>query len=1492
MSKNKKLTPYSSLKGGHRAVPIILIALAAFIGLCFITKDIGAFGYAISSVFLGLFSYGAYLIPLLLVLHAIFYASDINDRRVISRIVFSLVAITAIAALAYTFTYWKSGFTFDAAAFYRDGKASIGGGFIGSIIGFCLVKVFGRVGLVIIALAIFAIYVSYFFAKGKKATSRILLAILRGIVDVCAFIEEKIKAAFGAAKNAKNEKAMHNAEQKSQELIDDEFFAVDNGMQKLQISDLGIKETRTKESLEYNPTLQDKVFHKSAVSQEEAEKMEMRERAEEIFYASAKANEEMPHFPKRRIVNVTYGEFDEPEKDIPETVEDVEETVVEEAMTEEATNAPVFSAPVFGATNDDSADSIFTQEFDPFSLVMSEELASKPSSRSLLDDPDYSRTVTEKVTEMTEAEIIRAQNLQEFEKRKAEIVNARRAVPVETEGEFTGVAKPIKTLDTTAATADTSNEETDYVSFKVEKNVEPPKTEPANYTAIGYGSDDVTTFTISKPAKNEEPITLFEINNGDGFDDVVEEPTPAEEPVADAIPTYIPEPIEEIVSAPKEPAVPEIDEEPVYHHTIIKEAPVSAAPEVQTPAPTVKEEPVANNAEDNESNAYASTAVSHVYYSKPIKVKLVRPRVYTPVEESAEPMEEAKKEDTVPVISSTPVITPTNEVPIYPVHNDAAEPKAELVEDKPEIDSSYVASNEFGKVEDKNEEFTPSFIPYDTVRIQKTENNGLIFEFDDDDYKTEEPETLTIERTIISEEPTPVVFEAPKVYAPEPDPVQNVEPAPVEAPVIVEEPKPIPEPAPTVYVEPAPTEAPVIVEEPKPIPEPAPTVYAEPAPTEAPVIIDEPKPIPEPAPVVFVESTNVDEAPVIITEPEPDVVEDSGVKELFPHEDIPEEEEDDVSDYNPNEDGEPNEDEIPVDQQNPVVIEQRSRFGSVLGDNTDDSSDDEPYDGVLISPDEIEDSEYDEYDDEDEPPFDGGVITDDEDEPVEEEKPKKKRPNYSNYVMPPIDLLGLEPDVEDDTSEINENTKRLIDTLASFNVTASIKGVDRGPRITRYEVVPARGVKVQAVTNRFEDITLNLAKKGVRMEAPIPGKAAIGFEIPNEHPKTVRLCELLECEEFVNARSKTFTCIGKDVAGLPVFADIAKFPHALVAGATGMGKSVCINAMMISILYKARPDEVKLIMIDPKKIEFKMYSGIPHLLIPVVTEAKQAAGALMWAVEEMERRFLAIEELNVRGIDAYNEKVTAFPELGEKMPKIIIVIDELNDLMMQVRDPVEDLIMRLAQKARASGIHIIIGTQRPDVKVITGTIKANINTRLSCKVSSAVDSRTILEMVGAEKLLDKGDMLFKPMDKTEAIRVQGAFVSDSEVESIMNFLKSQSGEAVYDDEIFAEINAAAQKCGNKKSGGGMADDFEDEGHETSYYGDQQFLDAVDLAIRSKKISTSLLQRKLSIGYGKAAKYVDMMEEIGVVSEPKGQKPRDVLISMDEWHEKLSRVSLD
>ena len=578
--------------------------------------------------------------------------------------------------------------------------------------------------------------------------------------------------------------------------------------------------------------------------------------------------------------------------------------------------------------------------------------------------------------------------------------------------------------------------------------------------------------------------------------------------------------------------------------------------------------------------------------------------------------------------------------------------------------------------------------------------------------------------------------------------------------------------------------------------------------------------------------------------------------------------------------------EIPEAEQNPVISEYRKMF-TALSDEDEDGA------GLVFThekPVTPTATEAAAQGAEDEPPFE---VDEPEEEPEAKAPPKPKK-SYASYKFPPISILAPEDadENEDIQAEIEDNANKLISTLESFRVKASIKGVDRGPRITRYEIVPATGVKVSSIMSLQNDIALNLAAEGIRMEAPIPGKSAIGFEVPNRKPSTVRLRSLLETDEFVSSKSKTQVCIGKDVAGCPVFGDIAKMPHVLIAGATGMGKSVCINSILISMLYKARPDEVKFIMIDPKKVEFTMYNGIPHLLIPVVTDPKQAAGALMWAVEQMEKRYEMIEQMRVRNIEMYNEKIAKDPSLGEPMSKIIVVIDELNDLMLQVRDPVEGLIMSIAQKARAAGIHLIIGTQRPSVDVITGVIKANIPSRIACKVMSNTDSRTILDQKGAEDLLDKGDMLFFPAGKPKPARVQGAFVSDGEVEEIMEFLKAQGGDGEnYDSEVMEEIQRNAQRCNKKNSDDSGDDDGAGEDN-SGYLNDQKFLDAVNIAVTTGKISTALLQRKLSIGYGRAAKYVDIMEDMGIVSESNGQKAREVLITRDEWHEKLARISLD
>ena len=493
------------------------------------------------------------------------------------------------------------------------------------------------------------------------------------------------------------------------------------------------------------------------------------------------------------------------------------------------------------------------------------------------------------------------------------------------------------------------------------------------------------------------------------------------------------------------------------------------------------------------------------------------------------------------------------------------------------------------------------------------------------------------------------------------------------------------------------------------------------------------------------------------------------------------------------------------------------------------------------------------------------------------EKPKAE-PKKAVYTFPPISLLSKAENkkTEDVGAELRSNAQKLVDTLASFRVNVKISSVSRGPTITRYELIPEAGTRVRAIANLVDDISLSLATSGIRIEAPIPGKAAVGIEVPNRTVSTVTLRELIENPAFADAKSKLTVCLGKDVGGSPIMFDIAKMPHLLIAGATGMGKSVCINSIITSILYKATPDEVKLILIDPKKVEFNIYNGIPHLQIPVVSDPKKAAGALHWAVTEMERRYELIEEANTRKIEPYNE--IARQRGMEVLPYTVIIIDELADLMMTAPDAVEDSICRLAQKARAAGMHIIIGTQRPSVDVITGLIKANIPSRIAFTVASQVDSRTIIDIAGAEKLIGRGDMLYYPVGLSKPMRAQGAFVSEDEVEKITEFVKTSVGETEYDADVMESIEREAQAIGqSQKKGGGEAS--LDDGA-----GDPKLRDALEIATDIGKISTSLLQRKLSIGYGRAAKIIEIMEARGFVSAPEGQKPREVLISKTQFRE--------
>lgn len=486
------------------------------------------------------------------------------------------------------------------------------------------------------------------------------------------------------------------------------------------------------------------------------------------------------------------------------------------------------------------------------------------------------------------------------------------------------------------------------------------------------------------------------------------------------------------------------------------------------------------------------------------------------------------------------------------------------------------------------------------------------------------------------------------------------------------------------------------------------------------------------------------------------------------------------------------------------------------------------------------------------------------------------------YQFPPVTLLKKDTSdkSEDVAGELESNAAKLVNILRSFNVKTKIVNVSRGPTITRYELQPEAGTRVRSVANLVDDIALGLAADGVRIEAPIPGKSAIGIEVPNSSVSTVYIRDLIDSESFRSAKSKLTTCLGMDVAGAPIYLDAAKMPHLLICGATGMGKSVCINSLIVSMLYKATPDEVKLILIDPKKVELNIYSGIPHLLVPVVSDPKKAAGSLHWAVTEMERRFALIEDVGMRDIKGYNEITKNDPD-REYLPQIVIIIDELADLMMTAPDDVEESICRLAQKARAAGMHLIIGTQRPSVDVITGLIKANIPSRIAFRVSSQMDSRVVLDSSGAEKLIGRGDMLYSPVGAPKPQRVQGAFVSEEEIDGIITFIKKNAGHAAYSDDVMESIEKEAAMCGQKKGKTAIeGEDFDGDGSPD----DPMLKNAVELAVETGKISTSLIQRRLSLGYGRAAKLIDRMEQMGYVSAPEGQKPRRVLITKEQYME--------
>ncbi len=502
-----------------------------------------------------------------------------------------------------------------------------------------------------------------------------------------------------------------------------------------------------------------------------------------------------------------------------------------------------------------------------------------------------------------------------------------------------------------------------------------------------------------------------------------------------------------------------------------------------------------------------------------------------------------------------------------------------------------------------------------------------------------------------------------------------------------------------------------------------------------------------------------------------------------------------------------------------------------------------------------------------------------EDSPNEEDIP------VIEYELPPLDCLDAPKNNSsgNNAEELRSRGETIVRTLASFGVGTRIVEICQSPSVTRFELQPDPGVKISKITALADDIAMNLAAYGVRIEAPIPNKNAVGIEVPNAEKAMVTLREIVESSSFKNSKSKLNVALGRDIQGEATCADLAKMPHLLVAGTTGSGKSVCLNTMIISLLYNATPDEVKLIMIDPKKVEFTVYRSIPHLLVPVVSDPRKAAGALSWAVAEMDKRYALFADNGVRNLQGYNNY--AVSNGLPKMPQIVIIIDELSDLMMAASNEVEDSICRLAQKARAAGMHLIVATQRPSVDVITGLIKANIPSRIAFAVKSQIDSRTIIDTQGAEKLLGNGDMLYCPVGLSKPVRVQGSYVSDDEIERVISFVTSQ-GAVKYDDDVMREIEIKAAQDGKKKSAV-----VETDGAQSPDYEDEMFPKAVEVVVENGMASTTLLQRKLKLGYARAARIVDELAEKGIIGPYEGAKPRKVLITKEQWYQMQANSSV-
>ncbi len=1504
-----------------RAVPIILCAAALFIAICFIFGGTGAFGYGVSSVLRGLFAGGAYSIPLFLILHALLFKDDYANGTAVSRIVFSLIAVLIVSSIDYTICYFGKEPVFDPALFYTNQTA---GGFVGGIFSFCITKIIGSVGLIILDITVVTAAAIVSFGKKDSTARKGILGFLEFFTYCLSLIEKKIKKSVDDRHEAKAEKKRQETERHHAQFLNDQFFETSD-MDELSINQLGIHESRDPKSAERRPNLHTKVFNRSAISKEELE----RERAEREKYVKAEQKKASFNF------NIESTDKKDEEKD-------------KKAASSRSDLGSVFfgnSDSKFGDNHiaydvRENAEDVFTKDFDPFDFATGEKLVAKQSTRASSSSKKIAKAPdADSLFYVTEESIAESKRLAEqgrrrddFEMRKARLFEKKGYTPrakapeptpqttentvteepsvntvnapetVETKAE-SSVSEPATNLFrpaaphaiTTEATFGTRPdfEEAEFVPAVVTETID----ENVEFSQI---SDDDEIRKIAESAAwgrpqnipeeeeaeqaSAETVTFGDPNEKD-FDTVAEEiaelvrmnnPGYARSANKSVFTTVVRGDVNESEPAAKEPEAPAVTESVPPTEEKLEEA----EPETDSPVPeetndikklaraiplviedvtytTPKKEETQAGVFREEIKAFDATPSV-----KSAEESAVKKPIETPEVENASEKAPSFKEYTPPPVAekepvkTAPILITEREL-LTPANNSAND--IFLEREIARYDSFEEAPAEEPK-QDPPQKITHYTAPKPTPDPEVIYTNEV-------SYTHVKPAATKVNYTY-SEVAAPKVNYMPAVSHTEP--AEKVVPIePIKETVFKNEEKPVPAAAVTPTIDDS--------------------LFAE----SDEIQKQEPVMLKEETGTVFTFEEEDEEEAYIFDPSDPDAFaeEDDGSEDLMP---------------------------IPPEEQNPDVIKQRAMFPFLDGEKpavVSTPAAQAPIQSHRAAPtqtavvtevkENVQKSEAKSEAEEEIIPFDEDprAFIKDEEPPFEvekkpetavvaaEEKPKKK--DYSDYVFPPIDLLHAaagEGADEDVAREIQDNADKLIDTLASFGVTASIKGVDRGPRITRYEVVPARGTKVSSIMNLDNDIALNLAADGIRMEAPIPGKTAVGVEIPNKKASLVRLRELIETVDYRDLKSKTTVCMGKDVAGQPIFADVAKMPHALVAGATGMGKSVWINSLMLSILYKARPDEVKFIMIDPKQVEFTMYNGIPHLLVPVVTDVKQAAGTLMWAVEEMERRYGVLQELCVRNIDAYNDKVVANPALGEPMSRIVIVIDEFAELIMQAKNPVESLIIRIAQKARAAGIHLIIGTQKPVKEVITGLIKSNIPSKFSCKVASNRDSILIFDAAGAEKLLDKGDMLVSFANSIKPLRVQSAFVADDEVEAVMDYLKQFSDGQNYDETVMEEIKRAADKC-SKKGGGDRDDDDEEEGsYGEGYLNNKQFLDAVELAVNTGKISTSLIQRKISIGYGKAAKFIDVMEDMGVVGEANGSKPREVLLTADEWHEKLSRTS--